>query len=321
MAKNRTLTDIFRVMTANEAINAAKSINSPRHFWKEFWMEDEVCCLFADSNVGKSILAVQIAENVAKMFKENESVLYYDFELSGKQFQMRYTTQDGLQHTFSDRLIRVELDTDKVRDYSELFRLSLDELITQGIEENINKYESKAIIIDNISWLTNMRSTSSTAGKLMLKLCELKKKYHLSILVLAHTPKRNLARPITQNDLGGSKSLFNFFDAAFAIGKSIKNPSLRYIKQIKVRSGAFKYDANHVEVCSIEKMGPFLGFKHIGYAAEADLLEKSDKATAPKRKGKSQRNKRKVGSARSQKAISRIEDMARMAFQIAKRKY
>ena len=37
------------------------------------------------------------------------------------------------------------------------------------------------------------------------------KRYALSILVLAHTPKRSLDCPITSNDLAGSKRLYNFF--------------------------------------------------------------------------------------------------------------
>lgn len=319
MANDKSLYGIFKVMTANEAMDAAKSIKTPRKFWKEFWIEDEVCCLFADSNVGKSILAVQIAEHVANMLDDGESVLYYDFELSGKQFQMRYIGDDGGQYVFSDKLIRVELDTDKVRECSNRFKMPLDELITQGIEDNISRYGSKAIIVDNISWLTNMKSTSSTAGKLMLKLCELKRKYHISILVLAHTPKRNLSKPITQNNLSGSKSLTNFFDAMFAIGKSITDPSLRYVKQIKVRSGSFKYDSNNVETCSIEKMGAFLGFRHIGYASETELLKQTkSKQSAPKTKNKKATPQQRNGRAKGKRMTDNIKEMALVAYRRAK---
>ena len=47
--------------------------------------------MFADSNVGKSILAVQIADRIAR----TDNVLYLDFELSEKQFQLRYTNEHG----------------------------------------------------------------------------------------------------------------------------------------------------------------------------------------------------------------------------------
>jgi hypothetical protein len=48
----------------------------------------------------------------------------------------------------------------------------------------------------------------------------------------------NLAsvRPLSANDLQGSKMLINFCDSAFAIGKSSNDKDLRYLKQIKQRS-------------------------------------------------------------------------------------
>lgn len=83
-------------------------------------------------------------------------------------------------------------------------------MIINGIESNINKYNGKVVIIDNISWLTNMKDSTTTAGLLMKRLCSLKQTYNISILVLAHTPKRDLKKPLTQNSLSGSKKFTNF---------------------------------------------------------------------------------------------------------------
>ena len=74
------------------------------------------------------------------------------------------------------------------------------------------------------------------AGRLMIQLNNLKKRYGLSILVLAHTPKRSLDCPITSNDLAGSKRLYNFFDSVFVIGKSALDGGLRYVKQLAAQS-------------------------------------------------------------------------------------
>ena len=272
--------DFFKAMSANDTIKDASNVKQPRKLWGEYWIENEVCCLFADSNLGKSILAVQIADHVANLLHGAKTVLYYDFELSRKQFEMRYYDNESKEHYhFNDGLIRVELDTEKVKDYCKSNDATLDGLLLQGIENNIVQYNAAAVIVDNISWLVNMRSASSLAGKLMMRLCELKRKYGISILILAHTPKRNLTRPITQNDLSGTKNLVNFFDSMFAVGKCAANPSARYVKQIKVRSGAFKNDSNHVEVCTIAKENGFLHFKHVGYATEMDQL--SDNTRKP----------------------------------------
>ena len=81
----------------------------PKPLWRNIWYENEVCCLFADTNVGKSILAVQIADEISQKRK----VVYFDFEMTDKQFQMRYTDSDtGTPHAFSDNLFRAELSTD-----------------------------------------------------------------------------------------------------------------------------------------------------------------------------------------------------------------
>ena len=319
MAEKPSLTDIFSAMTANETIEAAKTQKNPKKLWKEFWYENEVCCLLADANVGKSILAVQIGNSIAEKLPKDETALYYDFELSKKQFELRYTDDKNKStFKFSDKFIRVELNADKVRDYCEATKESFDDVIINAIEANIKKFNSKILIVDNLSWLVNMKDTATTAGKLMKRLCELKKEYGASILVLSHTPKRNLGSPLTQNSLSGSKKLTNFFDAMFAVGMSLKDPSLRYIKQIKVRTGEFKYDANHVEICKIEKSGSFLGFTHIGYSTEEEQLKGSQnipcvKGISKKLKGK-RINKRMFRSHLASAQIDLVSQMAEEAF-------
>jgi hypothetical protein len=90
-----------------------------------------------------------------------------------------------------------------------------------------------------------------------------------------------MSNPITQNDLAGSKKLYNFFDSVFAIGQSAKDNNLRYIKQLKVRYGNYTYDSDNVIVCSIEKIGTMLQFVFVEYATEREhLKERTDKDDA-----------------------------------------
>ena len=81
---------IFIAKTAKQWCEDAAKRPNPKSLWQNLWFADEVCCLFADTNVGKSILAVQIANEIAK----NDKVLYFDFELTDKQFQRRYTNEE-----------------------------------------------------------------------------------------------------------------------------------------------------------------------------------------------------------------------------------
>ena len=230
-----------------------------------FWYEGECCCLFADSNAGKSILAVQIANEIAK----HQMVVYFDFELSGKQFQMRYS--DEYTHTrtyrFPGDFFRVEINPDKI-DPSD-FEVS----IINKIEQIVSDTRARIIIIDNITYLCSATEKGDLAGPLMVKIMALRKKYDLSILVLAHTPKRDMTRPISQNDLAGSKKLFNLFRSAFAIGASVKGEDIRYIKQIKCTNGEIRNGKDSVVVCSIEKgIDNFLMFNYLGTSPEAEHL-------------------------------------------------
>jgi hypothetical protein len=254
---------MFVVKTANQTIKEAALRPNPDPLWMSLWYEGEVCCLFADSNVGKSIYAVQIANEIAK----SKKVLYFDFELSDKQFQLRYTDSQGYTFVFPENLYRVEIDRDSLN--TETF----EDVIVDNIENTAISTEAKILIIDNLTYLCIASEKGDLAGALMMRLIGLKKKYDLSILVLAHTPKRPLTNPITPNDLAGSKKLYNFFDSAFAIGKSVKDTNLRYIKQVKVRFGNYDYDSDNVIVCSIEKESTFLHFSQIGFADEREHLK------------------------------------------------
>ena len=250
---------VMNIKTANRTILEASQKPTPRSLWDGFWYEGELSCLFADSNVGKSILAVQIADHIA----QTDNVLYLDFELSEKQFQLRYTNEHGNLYSFPERLYRVSLDCDSL----------FEEAIIGSIEQMAVQTGCRIFIVDNLTYLCCAMEKGDAAGRLMIQLNNLKKKYELSILVLAHTPKRSLDYPITSNDLAGSKRLYNFFDSVFAIGKSAQDGSLRYVKQLKVRYGTYSYDADNVIIYEIEKVDCFLQFVHRGYSTEKEHLK------------------------------------------------
>ena len=48
---------MFIIKTANQTIQEAALRPNPEALWLSLWYEGEVCCLFADSNLGKSIYA------------------------------------------------------------------------------------------------------------------------------------------------------------------------------------------------------------------------------------------------------------------------
>lgn len=260
-----TSVGMLSIKSANRTLTEASMTANPKQLYGEFWFEHEIGCLFADSNVGKSILAIQIAEDIAKT---GETVLYFDFELSEKQFQLRFTDEQGNLHHFPSTLYRVQPDMNLIASIDEPF----EDALTRNIENAAVETKARILIIDNISILCMQMEKGEDSAALVQRLRTLKNKYGFSILIIAHTPKRNMSMPITQNDLAGSKKLFNFIDSCFAIGLSAQGGNMRYVKQVKVRNCEMRYGGDNVMVCHIEKVGTMVQFINMGTAPEHEHL-------------------------------------------------
>ena len=251
---------MLRVMSANDWIQQASTRPDPKTWFNGMIVSCENTVLFAASNVGKSILAVQIAEEIA----QSEKVLYLDLEMSDKQFQLRYT--DGNQkHLFPENFLRAELNVERL----------LDADFEQGIIDSIEeaaRHDVKNIIIDNITFVCINAEKSEAAGEFMKRVIFLKNKYALTIIAIAHTPKRPYNSPLTQFDLAGSARLINLFDAGIALGCSVRDRNIRYIKQVKTRTGELIYDEDNVAVCELTKEGGWLHLEFTGSGSERDHL-------------------------------------------------
>ena len=262
--------------TANTWIKEAKLRPNPCKLFDSFWFENEVCILFADTNVGKSILAMQISNSISKGEKisgfeigvESQKVIYCDFELSDKQFQIRYTDENNNTFNFDEKLIRVEIQSDSMFNDD----IPFEENLINSLVKLISNTGAKILIIDNLTYLSAENEKAKDALPLMKKLKTIKNRFELSLLILAHTPKRDSSKEISKNDLAGSKMLINFCDSAFAIGESSHGNGLRYLKQIKVRNDTFKHDSHNIVTCKITKHENFLKFEKTGYDFERNHL-------------------------------------------------
>jgi hypothetical protein len=100
---------LFTVFTGSRWMELGEREPECKMLFGEFWHQGELCILFADTNVGKSVLAVQIGNSIARgkaiaQFALNvkpAKVLYIDFELSTRQFYQRYTHPQG-HYNFTD---------------------------------------------------------------------------------------------------------------------------------------------------------------------------------------------------------------------------
>jgi hypothetical protein len=278
--------ELFTVRTANTWLRSANKRAIPKMLFGKFWYEGELCILFADSNLGKSILAVQIANAISTGDSVNpfdceadmQPVLYCDFELTEKQFEARYSIDYNDHYQFNDNFYRAELNPDS--DMPPGFK-DFDDYLSACLERSIVQTGGRVVVIDNLTYLRGENEKAKDALPLMKHLKALKNRYNLSILALAHTPKRDMALPITRNDLQGSKMLMNFCDSAFAIGESTQGKSTRYLKQIKQRNTGQEYGATNVCICEVSKPANFLQYEFTGYGTEADHLRKVTRTIDP----------------------------------------
>jgi len=272
---------VFTVESGNRWMELGEREPAAKMLFGEFWHQGELCILFADTNVGKTVLAVQIANNIARAKPTGpfacgakaQKVLYVDFELSTIQFYQRYSHPKG-DYDFPANFFRARFNPENAVTGGAGY--SYDDLLIAGLEYKIRQVGATVLVIDNISCLRGGTESAAVALRLMNSLKSLKADCKLSILVLAHTPKRrNPARPLAADDLHGSKLLINFADSAFAIGKSTTDAGLCYIKQIKQRNTKQLYGEDNVALCRISKAplsakkpGNFLHFDFEGYDAE-----------------------------------------------------
>ena len=264
-----------------------------------FWHDEEVAVLFATPGVGKSALAVQIAECLARgvplmPFDKPEpgcevppkSVLYIDFELTRSQFARRYTAAGrATSYQFSPEFLRAELFWDgRLIDGYEDFT----DMIFENIERKIDQYESNVLICDNITFLSrSSTANASIAFRLMNRLQAIKKQRMISVLAVAHTTKHGDHLPLTENDLQGSIDLAKVADSMFALGRSGLGRDIRYLKQVKSRSGRIEHGEDNVAsyrfgqfdlAAEIRPRGGdvkadnFLGFQFIGFDNEQNHL-------------------------------------------------
>jgi hypothetical protein len=279
---------LFRSMSLNGWMEEAKTQPIPNRLFGDFWFEGEICFMFAETNQGKSVAAVQIGDAISRgrtitgfpLEAPAQLVIIFDFELVAKQLEKRYSEKYTNHYQWSENFIRVELNPGADLPSG----LTFEEYLTESIEELIQQTGAKVVILDNLTFLRADTESAKDAAPLMKMLLALKRRHGLSMLIVGHTPKRDSSRPLTRNDLQGSSRLAQFADSMFAIGGSVRDPKVKYFKQIKVRAVEYRYDADNVMVCELSQPYNFLGFQFRDFGREADHLRPEVEADAGRAK-------------------------------------
>ena len=94
----------FHVASMNECLMKAKSLPPIVVLYPNIVLEGDLCIIFGQSGIGKTIFAMQVAREIAVQGKR---VLYADFEMTLRQLCLRYESAN-----FPPIFFRAEMDKD-----------------------------------------------------------------------------------------------------------------------------------------------------------------------------------------------------------------
>lgn len=253
----------MRLRTARQRLEDARNAPALVPLWGMLWESPGIAILAGEPGAGKSLAAVHVAHALSSATREllglactaNERVLYYDLELTDRQFERRF---DGLP--FTENLIIGEFNPDAPD----------VEFTFAEISANLAQTGAKLLIIDNITALALKTTADADASIAVMRgLKKLQIEQGVSSLILAHPPKVPDGVPLSLNHVGGSKHITNFADSVFFIARSAQGPNTRYLKQVKNRTGEL---LPAVLVCEITETGGHLGFALVGPDEERNHL-------------------------------------------------
>lgn len=255
--------EILIIRTINDCMIEASKLPKLKKLFGQMFHTGEVAVLAGDTGLGKSLLAVQIANAITKgktsclqqMIETSDRVLYFDIELSDRQFYQRYEN-----YYFDEKLFRVTFNPNCIED---------GVLTPAEIERAVSITNANIIILDNITALALKPTKEGDVAMEIMRTLKKLASQGKSILVLAHTPKLLEGISLTNDKVMGSKYLSIFADSVFFLGKSFKDKTQRYIKHTKARNDEM---LNEVIVIQVLNENSFLGFEFVEYDEEYNHL-------------------------------------------------
>ena len=216
--------------------------HDPVDLWHGLWYQGEIACLFGEPNVGKTLLAMQIANEIQK---RGLNVIYFDFENASHQMKTRYKNDKLPLGDESDASFLVKSFNHNYYDAPHDACSILDQIMAEIIDE-----KAPVIIIDDINQILGS-GRQEDVRKILNTLRSWAKMFLVSILVIAHSSRRKASQLTTINSMAGSFELSYFFDSIFSLTRANNynashNNITHYIKQHKNRIGEIIYDDMNV---------------------------------------------------------------------------
>lgn len=311
-------TGALQSLQVNDWLREAKPAYRPEFLFGDLWRPGEVTVLAGETGVGKSILAVQIAESIARgrsPFREpqheihfgparppvkkvfppprRQRVLYLDLETSPAKMRERYTCPSPIlgklpvSYRFASNFERSGYGENiKVPDH---FRGDLARYLRHSVELAIRYSEADVIIVDDLAALEPSAPRSNGPARWLRRFRAMAAQGH-SFLILTHLRSGGNRRtsnsptprlhtpPLSLSDLTLGHQIAELADTVIGIGRTTYGPEYRYIKVLKSKTGTSAFGLG-----SLGSEPSVLGFqiqRTPGFSENRPRRKKSDTATA-----------------------------------------
>lgn len=248
----------------NDCFKVAKRYVPPRLVFDEFWSEGEMALFFGAAGTGKSVLAMQIAEAIARgramdgfdMQLARQKVLYVDLVLSDAQIETRYTFRDAKsgrvrQYKFSENLYR---DCPPSSDG-----------LCKWLRLMVAKNGFRIVVIDDLSAIRQTYDGTRETLKLLRELKQVKDELGLSLLVLSSAREPGRGGLVGEADMQRSRVLCDAADSVFAVGLNPSHACDRYLVQTRSRNSVIRWRHGNAPACRMNRSKDgFLSFKFDG---------------------------------------------------------
>ncbi len=235
----------------------------------DLWSEGEVAVLLGETGAGKSVLAVQIAETLARGRRSRpffpistdtpaaKRVLFFDLEHTDARFAERYSVPKAsrgsrrCRYEFSRKFDRRTLDP--AYEMPPVFKGDLDKYLRWAMGSVISTTKPDVVVIDGLAYLASGASADRYATRLMRMLKTWAAEDGISILITAHAKKQARRRPLSLCDMAVSRRIGDLADSVFILGRSTFGEDIRYLKHLKRVSGPVTLGENNVAVYRLDR--------------------------------------------------------------------
>ena len=242
----------------NELFTGANEPKPPEMLFDAFLMSGELTILCGPHGSGKSLLAIQIAEalarrrqiwNFAMPEERARKVLYVDLVASKAQFTRRYVSPERYRRP-RERTYKFSNNLFQVRPGDELD--GFDKWLRTEIEDG--GYE--VIMIDDLAALRRAVETPRMIARLVRRLKRICDELDVSVLLLATTETTDEKAPLRR------QMIFDSADSIFAVGITPSNNDRRYFVQTRSRNRRVVWNSTNAPVATIGRSDDgFLGFE------------------------------------------------------------